>query len=90
MISTVLITLFGQEIKLRDSTDEDVVLVSTESLRTLKLAYPNNFADTTPFRQNLRRLMAIGSPGVISSRVPHHPAYGSVQGGSNQTRAFGP
>jgi len=26
----------------------------------------------------------IGSPGVISSRVPHHPAYGSVQGGSNQ------
>ena len=22
-------------------------------------------------------------------RVPHHPAYGSVQGGSNQTRAFG-
>jgi len=27
----------------------------------------------------------IGSPGVVSSRVPHHPAYGSVQGGSNQT-----
>jgi len=25
----------------------------------------------------------IGSSGVISSRVPHHPAYGSVQGGSN-------
>jgi hypothetical protein len=23
---------------------------------------------------------------VISSPVPHHPAYGSVQGGSNQTR----
>ena len=32
----------------------------------------------------------IGSPGVISSRVPHHPAYGSVLGGSNQTRAFCP
>ena len=32
----------------------------------------------------------IGSPGVVSSRVPHHPAYGSVQGGSNQTRAFAP
>jgi hypothetical protein len=28
----------------------------------------------------------IGSRGVISSPVPHHPAYGSVQGGSNQTR----
>jgi hypothetical protein len=28
----------------------------------------------------------IGSSGVISSRVPHHPAYGSVQGGSNQFR----
>jgi|Laugrefabdmm15dn_1035133.scaffolds.fasta_scaffold70296_2 predicted transcriptional regulator len=26
----------------------------------------------------------IGSRGVISSPVPHHPAYGSVQGGSNQ------
>jgi hypothetical protein len=32
----------------------------------------------------------IGSPGVISSRVPHHPAYGSVQGGSNQRGAFAP
>ncbi|HRQ90034.1 MAG TPA: RelA/SpoT domain-containing protein, partial [Bacteroidia bacterium] len=47
-----------KEIELRDSTDEDVVLVSTESLRTLKLAYPNYFADTTHFRQNLRQLMA--------------------------------
>lgn len=25
----------------------------------------------------------IGSPGVISSRVPHHRAYGSVHGGSD-------
>jgi len=32
----------------------------------------------------------IGSRGVISSPVPHHPAYGSVQGGSDQTRALGP
>ena len=32
----------------------------------------------------------IGSPGVVSSRVPHHPAYGSVQGGSNQLGAFAP
>ena len=30
----------------------------------------------------------IGSRGVISSPAPHHPAYGSVQGGSNQTRAI--
>jgi hypothetical protein len=28
----------------------------------------------------------IGSRGVASSQVPHHPAYGSVQGGSDQTR----
>lgn len=47
-----------KEIELRDSTDEDVVLVSTESLRTLKLAYPNYFADTTYFRQKLRQLKA--------------------------------
>ena len=33
---------------------------------------------------------SIGVPRVISSRVSHHPAYGSVQGGSNQTRASGP
>ncbi len=30
----------------------------------------------------------IGSRGVISSPVPHHPAYGSVQGCSNQARAI--
>lgn len=47
-----------KEIELRDSADEDVVLVSTESLRTLKLAYPNYFADTTHFRQILNKLMA--------------------------------
>jgi hypothetical protein len=35
-------------------------------------------------------VLGIGSPGVVNSRVPHHPAYGSVQGGSNQTRASGP
>lgn len=29
------------------------------------------------------------SPGVISSRVPRHPAYGSLQGGLNQTQARG-
>jgi len=47
-----------KEIELRDSIEEDVVLVSTESLKTLKLAYPNYFADTTQFRQILNRLMA--------------------------------
>jgi hypothetical protein len=47
-----------KEIELRDSADEDVVLVSTESIKTLKLAYPNYFADTTHFRQILNRLMA--------------------------------
>ena len=35
----------------------------------------------TPNQRKLRD--RIGSPGVVSSRVPHHPAYGSVQGGSN-------
>lgn len=29
-------------------------------------------------------------PGSDQPRVPHHPAYVSVQGGSYQTRAFGP
>jgi len=41
----------------RDPT-KDVVLVSTESLKGLKLAYPNYFADTTDFRQRIRRLLA--------------------------------
>lgn len=48
----------AKEIELRNSTEEDVVLVSTESLKTLKLAYPNYFADTTQFRQILNKLMA--------------------------------
>jgi hypothetical protein len=44
-----------------------------------------------PFPIYLKDLVdPIGSPGVVNSRVPHHPAYGSVQGGSNQTRASGP
>jgi len=30
--------------------------------------------------------MRIGSRGVVSSPVPHHPAYGSVHGGSAQIR----
>jgi len=47
-----------REKELRDSDDEDVVLVSTESIKTLKLAYPNYFADTSQFRQHLRKLMA--------------------------------
>jgi len=51
--------VYGEkEIELRSSDSEDVVLVSTESLRTLKLAYPNYFADTTHFREKLRQLMA--------------------------------
>lgn len=41
----------------KDDKDIDVVLVSTESLKGLKLAYPNYFADTTQFRQRLRKLM---------------------------------
>ena len=47
-----------KELELRDSDEEDVVLVSTESIKTLKLAYPNYFADTTHFRQQIRLMRA--------------------------------
>ncbi len=40
------------------SNTEDVVLVSTESLKSLSLAYPNYFADTTAFRQRIRKIIA--------------------------------
>ena len=51
--------IYGErELELRESTSEDVVLVSTESIKSLKLAYPNYFADTTKFRQHLRTIMA--------------------------------
>lgn len=58
----------NKEIELRDSTEEDVVLVSTESLKTLKLAYPNYFADTTQFRQILNKLMANKTRGATTSK----------------------
>ena len=43
---------------LKEAEHKDVVLVSTESLKSLSLAYPNYFADTTRFRQNIRSLIA--------------------------------
>jgi len=48
------------------------------------------FSITAIILTSIRRRGRIGSRGVISSPVPHHPAYGSGQGGSNQTRASGP
>jgi len=67
-------------------TTVDVELVPEPELHFL-IALP---VLTTAFSRRRITNRRIGSPGVISSRVPHHPAYGSVQGGSNQTRAFGP
>ena len=46
---------------------------------------PKGTQDPVPHTQEQNRV-----PGVINSRVPHHPAYGSVQGGSNQRGAFAP
>lgn len=45
------------EKEFKDNTNKDVVLVSAESVRGLKKAYPNYFADTTEFSKNLERLI---------------------------------
>ncbi len=43
-----------QEEKCRDDQYKDVVLVSAASVRDLKRAYPNYFADTDDFEKNIR------------------------------------
>lgn len=44
--------------KHKDDNDKDVVLVSADSIKALKTAYPNYFADTTRFREQIRILIA--------------------------------
>lgn len=45
------------EKEFKGNINKDVVLVSAESVRGLKKAYPNYFADTTEFSKNLERLI---------------------------------
>lgn len=45
------------EKKYEGSSDKDVVLVSAESVHSLKKAYPNYFADTTEFSKNIERVI---------------------------------
>ena len=45
------------ETEFKDNHSKDVVLVSAESVRGLKKAYPNYFADTTEFSKNLLRVI---------------------------------
>ena len=40
----------------KDDSNRDVVLVSAESVRDLKRAYPNYFADTTQFEKNISQV----------------------------------
>ncbi|NRD73226.1 RelA/SpoT domain-containing protein [Shewanella sp. VB17] len=44
------------EIKHRDDVTKDVVLVSAASVRDLKTAYPNYFADTDEFVKNIKKV----------------------------------
>jgi ppGpp synthetase/RelA/SpoT-type nucleotidyltranferase len=47
-----------QEEKYRNDTNKDVVLVSAGSVRDLKRAYPNYFADTDDFEKNIHQVYA--------------------------------
>ncbi len=55
------ITYANYEKEFLEKKGKDVVLVSTESLKGLKLAYPNYFADTTVFRERVRKIIALQS-----------------------------
>ena len=46
-----------QELKIKDRSVTDLVLVSAESIVELKKAYPNYFADTEAFAQNLHTVL---------------------------------
>lgn len=41
----------------QDNPNKDVVLVSAESVNSLKKAYPNYFADTTEFSKNIEKII---------------------------------
>ncbi len=46
------------EKRIRNDRQRDVVLVSADSVRGLKKAYPNYFADTTEFSKNIERILS--------------------------------
>ncbi|MEM6614523.1 MAG: RelA/SpoT domain-containing protein [Cyanobacteria bacterium P01_C01_bin.72] len=45
------------EKRFQDDCDKDIVLVSASSINGLKKAYPNYFADTSDFSNNIRRIL---------------------------------
>ena len=45
--------------------EKDVVLVAAESVKALKKAYPNYFADTKYFVENLRKLIKVGGESKL-------------------------
>lgn len=45
------------EKKHKENSQKDVVLVSAESLKSLRKAYPNYFADTTDFTKNIEKIL---------------------------------
>lgn len=45
------------EKEFKDNDNKDVVLVSAESIHSLRKAYPNYFADTTEFSNNLNKVI---------------------------------
>lgn len=47
----------SREKEFSNNKDRDVVLVSAESLRGLRKAYPNYFADTSEFSRNIERII---------------------------------
>lgn len=51
----------------RDNPKKDVVLVSAESVHSLKKAYPNYFADTTEFSKNIEKIIEVNK-GIKSGR----------------------
>ncbi|OQX28821.1 MAG: hypothetical protein B0D92_06895 [Spirochaeta sp. LUC14_002_19_P3] len=48
------------ELEIAEDPTQDVVLVSAKSLKELKLAYPNYFADTYLFLNNLKKILNLG------------------------------
>lgn len=49
------------ENKFKDNPKKDVVLVSAESVRELKKAYPNYFADTSGFSRNIEKILEVNN-----------------------------
>lgn len=54
------------EKEFQDNKDRDVVLVAAESIKGLKKAYPNYFADTTDFSKNIERVLNANQKRLIN------------------------